>query len=536
MSQKKFIFGFILFNLYLICINCFSLDSYTKSIYAAFNDNQKISPISKRSTITAEHIILKYENPLKNLEISFNNKMSLYLNSKFYHNTISLDKKDKMNFYTLKNNLLSLVHNEHYKIVDPYTIIEDENHYILERLEYIDEKLNLEEKKNNLNNNFWYNIINEKQFNISNGPLIEELMSLKLFEIDKAIKESYNQISKWSKDNSYELIFVCDKKTNKFILYKIFIYFIKGENKFTQVNLKPISFENVVFEQGNNIYKNFDYKKFTSNEDYMSNIEYKIKISTNKKDSIFHNLMSLTFDNQTLNNFFNKTDNNNDICFLIHYILTEDVYIERNEFIKRFEEIIMSKGINKTLLKENIKYNLHASKVIEQELSSDLSDQAYFTFSLCTNKNILDILNNTISFTIHFRYQPSLNSLSNKTHQTTVMPQPFVFLLKNNYSYENDYLDNIIYNNNMFNSTKKSMEIFEDEIKAKKLNIINQVGILNDNYMELIHEIPAGQKKYFLIVTLITIITSIVGFFIILFGVINYVSASERYDKMKKIE
>ena len=538
MSHKKFFLGLLIFNLYICIITCFSLDDFSKSIYASINETQNIKSISKKSVIETEYLILKYENPLNNHEISYNNKISLYLNSKFYHNIISLDTKNKMDFYTLKNNFLSATTSLHSKIIDPYTIIEDENHFILERLEYIDENLNLEDKKNNLAQNYWYNLINEKPLNTSNAPLLEELLNIKLNEVQNAIKESYNKIGKWNRDNSYELVFVCDKKKNKFLLYKIFVYFIKDETKSCQINLKQINFENVILEQRNKIYQNFNYKKFFTNEEYLNNTEYKIKISTNKKDSIYHNMMTLNLDNQLINKYLNHS-NNNEISFIIHYILTEDVYIERNEFIKIFEEMLYSYGINKTSIKENIKYNLYASKFIEQELSSDLSEQAYFTFYIKTNKYILDLLNNTISFTVHFRYQPSLNSTSNKTHQKTFMPQPFFYILNSNATYEKDFLDGIIYNNNMFkgeNKTKDNLKIFEDEIKIKKRNILNQVNILNENYLDLIHEIPAGQKKYFLIVTLVTVITSVAGFCIILLGVVNYVSANERYDKMKKIE
>jgi hypothetical protein len=538
MSHKKFFLGLLIFNLYICIITCFSLDDFSKSIYASINETQNIKSISKKSVIETEYLILKYENPLNNHEISYNNKISLYLNSKFYHNIISLDTKNKMDFYTLKNNFLSATTSLHSKIIDPYTIIEDENHFILERLEYIDENLNLEDKKNNLAQNYWYNLINEKPLNTSNAPLLEELLNIKLNEVHNAIKDSYNKIGKWNRDNSYELVFVCDKKKNKFLLHKIFVYYIKGETKSCQINLKQMNFENVILEQGNNIYKNFNYKKFLTNEKYLNNAEYKIKISTNKKDSIYHNMMTLNFDNQLINKYM-KQSNNDEISFIIHYILTEDVYIERNEFIKRFEEMLYSNGINKTSIKENIKYDLYASKFIEQELSSDLSEQAYFTFYIKTNKYILDLLNNTISFTVHFRYQPSLNSTSNKTHQKTFMPQPFIYILNNNATYEKDFLDDIIYNNNIFkgeNKTKDNLEIFEDEIIIKKRNVLNQVNILNENYLDLIHQIPAGQKKYFLIVTLVTVITSVAGFCIILFGVVNYVSANERYDKMKKIE
>ena len=207
--------------------------------------------------------------------------------------------------------------------------------------------------------------------------------------------------------------------------------------------------------------------------------------------------------------------------------------------MKRFEEILISKGINKTLIKNNIKYNLYASNFIEQELSSDLSEQAYFSFILCTNKDILDILNNTLSYTIHFRYQPSLNINSNKTHQLTIMPQPFVYILNNQENNPKNFLDEMLYNNNIFKEEKNlndNLKIFEEEIMNKKMRIINQVNILNDNYYNLIHEIPAGQKKYFLIVTFITVLTSFTGFFIIFWGVMKYISAPNIIEKLKKIE
>ena len=539
MSNKRIFFRFLILNLIYISGKCFSLDSWTKSIYASINENQTIKSISKRSTIEAEYLIIKYENPQNNLDISYNNKISIYINSKFYHNIISLDTKNKMDFYTLKNNLLSRVTSLYSRIIDPYTVIEDKDHYILERLEYTDNNLNIEEKRNNLDKNYWYNLTNEKPLNNSKAPLLEELLNNKLDEIQKEIKDDYNKISTWNKDNSYELFFICDKKTNKFILDKIFIYFIKGQSHSTKINLNKIKLENAIIEQGNQIYINFNYKKPSSNEAYIKNEEYKLKISTNKKDSVYHNMMTLTFDNQMLNNYFNNSINN-EICIIIHYILTEDVYIERNEFINKFEEILYARGLNKTLLKQNIKYDLYASKFIEQELSSDLSEQAYFSFVIKTNKYILDLLNNTFSFTIHFRYQPSHNSNSNKTHQITVMPQPFIYLLNsNNFSYEKNFLDEILCNNNIIEdkkNNKNNLETFEEEIKIKKIQIFNQVNILNDNYPELIHKIPAGQKKYFLIVTLVTFITSFIGFCLILFGVGNYISANERYDKMKKIE
>ena len=535
MSHSKIYFQFLIFYFIFISAEGFSLDSFSKSIYASINEAQDIKSLNHKSIINTEYLILKYEQPFDNFEGSHNNQMSLYVNSKFYHNLISLDTNDKKNFYTMKNNILKHVSTFHYKVSDSYTIIEDKNHFILERLEYIDEKLDLEEKNIFLNKNYWYNLINDKPMNTSPEPLIEKLTNINIYEVNKSIIKDFNKISKWNKDNSYELFFVYDKKKDKFILHKIFIYFIKGENKLININLKPFKFENSIFEHKNNIYKNFYFKNKFSNEGYTDNNEYKIKITTNKKDSIYHNMMSLTFDEKTLNRYYNASGKN-DICFLIHYVLTEDVYIERNEFIKRFEETLYSYGIDKSMMKE-IKYNLFASKFIEQELSSDLSEQAYFDFLLCANKNIIDILNKTISFTVHFRYQPSLKANSTKSHQITVMPQPFVFIFGGNYTYDN-FLDELIYKNNVFSENDKKkdkMAIFEDEVKIKKLKIINQIKVFNDNYKELIHEIPGGQMKYFWNITFVTIITCGIGFLIIFSGVLKYISA-DRPVRIKKIE
>jgi hypothetical protein len=539
MSHKKIYYEFIIFNLIFVFINCFSLDSFRKSIYASINENKNIKSLNKKKDIEIEYLILKYEDQINNIEIPYTHKMSIYINPKFYHSIISLDAKDNMNFYTLKNNLFFWITTSQFKRKEPYTIINEQNksHVILERLEYFDEYLN--EEKNISYKNYWNALINnEKNINSNYTLEIEQLLNNNLLEINNAIKDSYNKIGKWCKDNSYELFFIYDKKKSKFIINKIFVYYIRNETKSTLINLNQIKFENILIEQGDKIYNNFNFKKYLEHITYINNTEYNIKISTNKKDSIYHNMMSLKFDEKTLNKYYNNTIDNN-ICIIIHYILTEDVYIEKNEFLKRFEEILISKGINKTLIKNNIKYNLYASNFIEQELSSDLSEQAYFSFILCTNKDILDILNNTLSYTIHFRYQPSLNINSNKTHQLTIMPQPFVYILNNQENNPKNFLDEMLYNNNIFKEEKNlndNLKIFEEEIMNKKMRIINQVNILNDNYYNLIHEIPAGQKKYFLIVTFITVLTSFTGFFIIFWGVMKYISAPNIIEKMKKIE
>ena len=514
-----------------------SISSFSKSLYFSIDENKNLESIKSNGKISPEYMIMKYEEKLDNYKGSLNNRMSLFINSKFYHNIICLDPNEKTNFYTLKNTVLKHVSTFHYKVSDSYTVIEDKNHYCLERLEYIDEDLNLDEKNIFLNKNYWFNLINDKPLKESPSPLIEYLTNINLFEINKQVKESYNKISKWNKDNSYELVFVYDNIKNKFLLHKIFIYFIKNKlnTNTCEVNLSKENFENVVIEYKNKLYENFNFRKEIDNNDFLRNEEYKIKITTNKKDSVYHNLMSLTFDDKTLDNYYNKF-NNKDICYLIHYVLTEDVYIERNEFMTRFKEILESHGINKEFFKQ-VKYDLYASKFIEQELSSDLSEQAYFSFIFCANKDILKLLKNTISFTIHFRYQPSLKANSTKTHQTVVMPQPFFYVFPGDLTYEKVFYEEIISKNNIFygqNNIKDKLKLFEEEIKIKKLRKINQVNILNDNYKQLIHEIPGGQMKYFWNITFTTTVVSLVGFLIIFMGVMKYISAD--YIQVKKVK
>ena len=523
--------------LMIIPIFSSSIDSFSKSLYASIKESNsvKLQNINSKSKIEADYLIMKYEDPLTNFKGSLYNRMSLFIGSKFYHNLICLDANEKTNFYTLKNTVSKHVSTFHYKVSDSYTVIEDKSHYCLERLEYIDEDLNLDEKNIFIHKNYWFNLINDKPLKDSPPPLIEFLTNIKIVDINKGIKESYNKISKWNKDNSYELVFVYDNIKSKFILHKIFVYFSKSNVNSCILDLGSTKFDNVIIEYKNKLYEDFNFEKEIDNKGFINNDEYKMKISTNKKDSVYHNLMTLSFEDKTLNNLYNKYGNK-DVCYLIHYILTEDVYIERNEFMTRFKEILEAHGVNRDLLKK-VRYNLYASKFIEQELSSDLSEQAYFSFVFCADRDILKKLKNSISYTIHFRYQPSLKANSTKTHQTVVMPQPFFFVLPGDSEYDKAFFDDILFKNNAFygqNKLNDKLKLFEEEVKIKKLNIINQVNILNDNYKQLIHEIPGGQMKYFWNITLITSIVSCVGFLIIFMGVMNYISADNTYENIPK--
>ena len=138
-------------------------------------------------------------------------------------------------------------------------------------------------------------------------------------------------------------------------------------------------------------------------------------------------------------------------------------------------------------------------------------------------------INYLIKFPIHFRYQPSLKKESLLTHQTVVMPHPFITIYKQTKDdYNTIFYDKLLYANN---------GKFEDEIDLKLNTIVNEVYMLKNNYIQLQNQIPAGQMKYFWPIAAVTSITSMVGFLIIFGGVITYIFEKNNslYKDKKKI-
>jgi hypothetical protein len=473
-------------------------------------------------------IIEKYESIIKN-NITPNNSISIYINSLYYKIVICLDTKYP-GYYTLKNRLKQHVSTYHYKNSDSYTSLEDDkNYYCIERIEYIDKKMNLYEKNSLLDKNFWYNLINNEKKTID-IPLIESMLNIHFFETHEKIKKLFEKnIIKWNDNCSYELVLYFDTEKNLFVLNKVFLYYY---GNIIKLNINQNLFENVfmfhkklnkIYKYSSN-YKNSNEKKFTKKNFqniYMYNYKYKIK--TNKKTSVYHNTMEIQLNEKILNDFYKKykKSKSNSLCYLIHEILTEDVYIEKNEFKNLVNEYMEKKGIN-------IKYNLYASRFIEQELSSDLSEQSYFSFYFCSTYEQMKKINFNIKFPIHFRYQPSLNENSNQTHQIVMMPHPYFHILnpKENTlkNYISDFYDKILYKSNIYEKDEvNNRKLFCKEIKIKMNTILNEQNILLYNYEQLKHKIPAGQMKYFWPIVFVTTITSIIGFCIICFGLIKLV-------------
>ena len=303
----------------------------------------------------------------------------------------------------------------------------------------------------------------------------------------------------------FENIFIYDKKTNQMVKYTEF--YIKTRKE--KYSLK-------------------EYNKTS----YLSNTDFDIKINTNKKDSIYHNSMEIILNENIINQYmqkYNISSEKQEMCYLIHEILTEDVYIEKNEF--------------KNLVKDhfegtNINFELYASSFIEQELSSELSPQAYFSFYFCANKEQMKKINYIIKFPIHFRYQPSVNKDSNSTHHTAIMPHPYFRILPKG-TYEKLFIEKILYKYNVYNKTDhrgNERAIFNDEVMMKLNTIIPEMKILRDNYEQLKHKIPAGQMKYFALITIVTSVTSVIGFLLILIGLFKYISNKAIRSKEEKVK
>ena len=498
--MKIFLFVFLFgFNLNNFIVDNIDINTFTnKEIFLTLNDNNNNNNINKiiDNKIPIKNFISKFSN--NNNNNNNKNFISFFINNFYYKNLICLDKND-LNFYTLKNRIFHHVSTFNYINSDSYTTIENEKNFCIERIEFIDVNLNLKEKNSLLNENFFYNLINNNNNNNLIHPLIEKLTNVNLFKIHKNIINIYKNFSLNKNDSSYEIVLFYNNSVNKFLLNKIFLYYFNNDNN-NNILLKNIF---------NKIYIN-SFNFTISNE---NNIFNDIFITTNKKDSIFHNSMEININNNKNNNNKNKNNKN---CYLIHYILTEDVYIEKNEFKNLVEEYVKNNNLN------NFKYNLIASRFIEQELSSDLSQQSFFNFYFCFNNNNN---NNTIKFPIHFRYQPALNENSKNTHQKVFMPHPFV--------YKFDNINNIDdLNKKFFEIYQKNSNNFEEEIDIKFNTVLNEFKIFKNNYQILIHFIPAGQMKFFWIIAIVTIFISVCGFLIIFVGIIKNIF---NFDEKKKV-
>lgn len=526
---KKILFLSIIIYSIQTSLNVLS-DLPKQSLFFSSSEKAKIdlNGFSFKSSYDTNMVIQKYE---KENILPSKNTMSVYVNSLYNKNLICLDISQD-NFYTLKNKLTKHVSTFYYKNSDSYTEISDKEHYCQERLEFIGKDLNLHEKNSLLDKNYFYNLVNNKeniQRNRIQHPHLQNLTDISFEDIHLEIVKLVNSEYKWNDDWSYELFFVYNIKDDTFHLSKVFIYYYGKDSIKIKVVLNSYEEIQMLLKESNKVVK-YSNKKYTIDSmnlnDYLLN--YNIKIKTNKSTSVYHNAMEIQLSEDLINNMYTKYKMNKEqkLCYLIHEVLTEDVYIEKNEFKNLLNEYLEQYGIK-------IDYELHASRFIEQELSSDLSQQSYFSLYFCANYSQMKAINYNIKYSMHFRYQPSLKKESLLTHQTVVMPHPFLTIYKDSSldSYTSNFFNTLLYRGNVLKGK------FSDEVDIKLNTIFNEVHMLKNNYEQLKHQIPAGQMKFFWPIAVVTSVTSLIGFVIILRGITQYtISKASIIQKNKKTQ
>lgn len=526
----------IFFLYFSLCLCNYFVEFSNKSIYFTsvkqlplFNPNQLLE-----QNYETDMIIMKHEN---NKTATQSNSITLFITNLYYQSIICLDSSNLDTFFPLKNKVLKHISTFHDKNSDSYAEIFKDKYYCLEREEYIDKNINLNEKNNLLDNNFFYNLINGRDLSKSKAPLIEKITNVSFSSLHQSIKEEFSRYFKWNEDCAYELIFYYDYSKELFVLSRLFTYYLPTTPDYSaQFPLLLQSIHNsyqfnqiIINDKTQNKVTRLMKTNETIEEEIITNIihptNYLTKIITNKRTSVFHNTMEIKLTKEIVDIQYKKLsikDKKEKLCYLIHEILTEDTYIEKNEFNNFVNEYL------------KIPVELHASQFIEQELSSDLSQQAFFSLFFCATESHMESINYIIKFPIHFRYQPSVKTNSILTHQTVVMPAPNVFIYSNT-SYETLLFNHILYSaNSTVYSSSKAEQLFALEIETKLNVFLSKYYLLLNNYQQLLHQIPAGQMKYFNIIAKITSLSSVIGFSLILYGLFKHIRTNSFQGKSKQ--
>jgi hypothetical protein len=402
------------------------------------------------------------------------------------------------------------------------------------------------------------NTLNHNDENdVANDVLdISELINIDFTKYSELIISYASKYIAWNDYSFYELVFIYDEQKHNFNFTKLFYYFSKEKEIQTEksntneqfyyislINKGKDNFDHIFINYKNSRkilkysknYKNTNEEKLSMSDFSTSTYTFKINIKTKSSDSIYHNQINLKFPDLL---FEKKNQNGAELCLFLYQHLTEDTYIEKNEFLQH---------LSKRHLIEAGKFEIIYSPFIDQELSSDLSQQYYLSLLLCDSYINFKHLNFEFSYPIHFRYQPAIPG--KKTHQEVLMPYPYsrVFSRNSTDIYNNhtkalyeDYLSsyNILDKDSYYVRVKreknKQMQnsafidqfneraIFYDEINLKISKIINHFINLVENRNTLLHYVPAGRLAHFWFVSILTILTTAFGIMIIFYGLISY--------------
>lgn len=277
----------------------------------------------------------------------------------------------------------------------------------------------------------------------------------------------------------------------KYNLSKIFYTFlnvskeIKQSKNFVVSHLSSFE-EFFILDKDNH---RISYENKTQTEEIPFNIGehlYDIKVKTKKLVSVFHDDITII------------TNENKNCLFMFQY-LSEDTYVEKNEFIS------MTSSINSN--KEVLEYAF--SSFIDQELSSDLTSPYYTAINLCQNNNI-----SSLKYPIHIRYQPPSNTAD---HNRVIMPMPYIhFYNLNKTSNITQVIAERLFREQTITGSRSKYIMNIEEITSR-LDDLNYLLSYRTNHNELAHYIPVGRLNDFYKVAIITLLVTCFGSSLILY-------------------
>jgi hypothetical protein len=482
-------------------------------------------------------------------------------------NTEDLDLRNSMSIQISHQyyNILSCFNSENLKnsydnIFNKFVKFTQNNLSCYKHKDYFDKKST--RKLDNLN----MNLLNREDYTveeIKNDYYFSKLnlkkhINIDLVEYTSQIKYFFSDFIMWNEYTSFELSFVFNEESKTFVINKIFVYFSyppylyntlekTGKYYFITLIKNGLKLFDNIFIYYRNIQKlmKFTYNHRGEGKEKLSFVDfadtqlnYPVEVETKKYESLFHNILTLKFPLNLIDSYVKKlklklgNNNINDICFFVYQHLTEDTYVEKNELMNYLEE------------KHKDKILFHHSEFIEQELSSDLTEQFYTSFIVCDQiSNFQNEFKYEIKYPIHFRYQPTLSKNIPTNHQNVFLPHPYIDILPKNNTVtipelnvvlfeEYFYKNNVLEKENYFVKRKKSTnfkdeiyderKMFFDEVISKYKYFINDYNLYTFNKENLQFLIPAGKQSHLTLVAIVTTIVSLVGFVIILYSLLIY--------------
>jgi len=416
-----------------------------------------------------------------------------------------------------------------------FSVIDLEETICYERFDYFTSsiRLNTSLKYLNLESLLQNNMIDSESIGDNEFDLLKSIEKLS----QSTFKNSANYDSK---NFLYEFSYIINKDF-KLRNYHTFIYYtlasninndFNDSNTYLNFTFSDLKFETINIFINNNRDDKIYYKnnvnlkqnqKRNSNENLsyefivintsQNNLEnfFSYRLLTKKSNSLFHNQLlvnSLSFSNNLI--LPQEADLSN-YCFYFFQHLNEDLYIEKNELLNKYND-------------HEVYFNF--SNFIDQEVSADFADQNFLSFLVCPNKDE-DLLDN-LNYPFHFRYQPANEKLD---YNLVRMISPYITIIKRGESSLKEMNKRQLLMNFAFNNKEGNEESdFLEELKGKYTirNHFYNYLLNNKNYSQnngnkedhgesvFDHNVPVGRTNHIIFYSIVTSVISILGFTLIL--------------------